>query len=245
MAKGRMALVGIIAIGAALCGSPLHAQAPSHYVCLTSKGIPKSRVGALYITNAVPLVGSVNDMQAAWLAYAIKNLDPNAVQGIATCFVGTENNVSASRDAKIAVWRGSQIVDVDWKYATSMTAMPSKPGAVYAFCNSGTFASDKTVYDTGVFEIPREDAMSTNSPVEVTFAKYLIKEKKTSQPFFQWYSLSLGCPHSFATRAQAQEQHDKMEASFRAGGMTIVALPWTYTRNADTPPASPRPGNKH
>ncbi|HKY96966.1 MAG TPA: hypothetical protein VJL35_03850 [Gemmatimonadaceae bacterium] len=212
---------------------------------MTSKGIPKSRVGALYITHAVPLVGSVNDMQAAWLTYAIKDLDPNAVQGIATCYVGTESSVSASRDAKIAVWRGSHIIDVDWKYATSMTALSSKPGAVYSYCNSGTFASDKTVYDTGVFEIPRDDAMSTNSPVEVTFANYLIKEKKATKPFSQWYSMSLSCPHSFATRAQAQEQHDKMEASFRATGKTIVALPWTYARNADTPAASPRPSNKH
>ncbi|HEX6573876.1 MAG TPA: hypothetical protein VF042_02805, partial [Gemmatimonadaceae bacterium] len=212
---------------------------------ITSKGVPKSRVGVLYVTQAVPLVGSVNDMQAAWLAYAIKNLDPNAVQGIATCYVGTESNVSASRDAKIAVWRGSQIVDVDWKYTTGMTAIPSKPGAVYAFCNSGTFASDKTVYDTGVFEIPRDDAMSTNSPVEVTFANYLIKEKKTSQPFSQWYSKSVACPHSFATREQAQQQHDKMEGEYRKLGKSVVPLAWTYARNADTPAANPRPSNKH
>ena len=245
MARGRIAVIGVIALGAVLCARPLHGQSGSHYVCYTSKGVPKSRVGILYVTPVTPASGSQDDLRAAWEAYAAANLDPNAGRGIASCFIGTESNVSSSRDAKTAVWRGSKIVDVDWKYSTSMTALPSKPGAVYAFCSSGTFVSDKTVYDTDVFEIPREDAMSTSSPVEVTFANYLIKQQHAGRPLSDWWQRSVGCPHSFETREKAKEQHDRMEAAARASGKSVVPTGWTYARNADTPPANPRPGNKH
>lgn len=246
MARGRIAVAGIIALAAAaVCAQPLHAQAGSYYSCLTTKGVPRSRVGVLYITPVTGVSGSVDDLMSAWEKYAVANLDPNSGPGIASCFVGTESNVSASRNAKIAVWRGSTITDVNWKYATSMTALPSKPGVVYSFCSSGTFVSDKTVYETGVFEIPREDAMSTTSPVEVTFTNYLIKEKKPGKPFSQWYSMSVACPHSFATREEAQQRHDKAAADFRSAGKSVVALNWVYARNADTPAANPRPADRH
>jgi hypothetical protein len=245
MARGRIAALGILLLGSAFCARPLYGQAESHYVCLTTKGIPKSRVGVLYITPVTAVSGTVADLRAAWEKYAVSNIDPNSGPGIASCFIGSESNVSVSRDSKIAVWQGSTITNVNWKYSPSMTAMPSKPGAVYSFCNSGTFVSDKTVYETGVFEIPREDAMSTNSPVEVTFASYLIKQKRSGYPLSQWYSKSVACPHTFETREQAQTQHDKAAAAFRSSGMSVVATNWVYARNADTPAANPRPSDRH
>ena len=244
MARERIAVAAIIAL-VVMCAHPLRAQSGSHYVCYTSTGIPKSRVGVLYVTRVAPVSGADADLRAAWDKYAVANLDPNAGGIAASCIIGTESNASASRDSKVAVWRGSKIVDVDWKYSTSMTALPSKPGAVYSFCSSGTFVSDKTVYDTGVFEIPREDAMSTSSPVEVTFTNYLIKQQHAGRPFSEWYSKSVACPHSFENREAAQLRHDKMEAAFRASGKSVVATNWTYARNADTPPANPSPANRH
>jgi hypothetical protein len=242
MARGRLAVAGVIALGALLCARPLHGQAGSHYVCVTSKGVPKSRVGVLYVTSAVPVAGSVGDLQAAWLDYAVKNLDPNAVAGIATCFIGTESNVSASRDAKVAVWRGSKIVDVDWKYVTSMTPMPSKPGAVYAWCSSGTFGGEKTVYESPVFEIPLADAQSTGSPVETAFANYMISKGLNKHIFQEWYSRSVGCPHSWVTRAAAEESRIKFEAEGRRQGRTVIQTGWVYVSH-NTAPAAPR--NKH
>jgi hypothetical protein len=120
-----------------------------------------------------------------------------------------------------------------------MTAMASKPGAVYAWCSSGTFGGEKTVYDTQVFEIGMGDAQSTLSPVETAFTNYLISKKLNKYIFQQWYSKSVGCPHGYDSKTLAEEARVKFENQWKSQGKSVVATGWIYPKNLINNTAAP------
>ena len=219
-----------------------HALAAQYYACIYRSGLPLSPRSQVFATQTSPLNSDVEDLNTAWKAFA--DAQYPGVNGEPICYTGTQANVDASRAALKQKYRNGKITDVDWVYRSSMTAQPSKPGAAYAFCSSGEYAGN-TVYETPVFEIPMDDARSSNSPVEVTYLKYLEAHYKKTAPYNDWRSYSLGCPHSAGNRTATEAHRLKFEQQMKAAGKNIVQTNWIYKRTADTPPANPRPTNIH
>jgi hypothetical protein len=131
----------------------------------------------------------------------------------------------------MAPWSTATKVATGWRYTTAMTAAPSKPGAVYAWCNSGTFGGDKTVYDTQVFEIGMGDARSTQSPVTTAFTNYLISKKLNKYIFQEWFSRSVACVHTYDSRTMAEEARAKAESQWKSQGKSVVGTDWIYPKN--------------
>jgi hypothetical protein len=230
----------------ALCFTALlmpHSLAAQYYACIYRLGLPAARNGQVFATQTSPLNNKdVEDVNTAWKAY-IDSHHPG-LNGEPICYVGAETVVNASRAAVKQNYRNGTITDIDWVYDAGMTALPSKAGAAYAFCTSGDYAGN-TVYETPVFEIPMDDARSTNSPVEVTYAKYLEAHYKKTTPQRDWLTYSLACPHSAGNRAATEAHRAQAEQKLRAAGKNVVQTNWTYQRTADTPPANPRPTKIH
>jgi hypothetical protein len=223
-----------------------NAQKGSSYMCDYKKGLPRSPRATFYSTEILPMNGAAYaDISRAWFEYIKANYEPDAAASIAECFQGDQPAIGQSRSFLMSVWSAAKQVQTGWSYKSGMTATPSKPGAVYAFCMSGSFGGDKTVYETPVFEIPDADAHSTTSPVEVTFTKYMIKKGLNKYPFQQWYSMSVGCPHSFDSKTIAEERRIKAENDYKKLGKSLVQTGWVYARNADTPAANAGPRNSH
>ena len=206
-----------------------------YYYCAQRVGIPRARNSSYFVTRIYP-VGSaaITDITSAWKKYSAEQQNPEVSS--AECYTNTESNLSSARASQGQIWGAGKVVESDWQYSASMTGAPSKPGAVYAFCLSGDFAGN-TVYETPVFEIPRSDAMMNNSPVEVTYVKYLIRKYSLKENFINWYSRSVGCPHSWDSREAAMRGLANDEAQLRKQKKSIVQTGWVYARNADTPPA--------
>jgi hypothetical protein len=243
----RFRTVSLMMFAAALSGAlfaprAAHAQKGGSYMCDYKKGLPRSARATFYSTEILPMNGAAYaDVLRAWAEYIKANYEPDGSDRMADCFTGDQPGIGQTRASEMAVWSAAKQVATGWQYKASLTATPSKPGAVYAYCASGTFAGAKTVYETPVFEIPREDALSTNSPVEVTFAKYMIKKGWNKYPFIQWYSMSVGCPHTFDSKTIAEENRVRAESDLKKHGRSVVQTGWIYARNSDTPPAIPRP----
>jgi len=220
----------MLVVALAVLPSIAYSQKGSLYMCRATRGIPRSPRSTVYTTEILPVNGvAYADILRAWQDY-MKKTDENASYA-AECFTGDQPLMSQSVANGLAPWQGAKMVATGWKYGAGMTATPSKPGAVYAWCNSGTFGGDKTVYDTQVFEIGTGDAASTQSPVETAFTNYLISKKQNKYIFSQWFSKSVACPHSYGSRTLAEEARVKFENQSKAGGISVVATGWIYPRN--------------
>jgi hypothetical protein len=236
----RFSLLVVIAALACACPSLLHAQRGSLYMCSFRTGLPRSPRASIYTTEILPMKAAYADITRAWTDYVKAKIDPN-VGGSAECYSGDQPSIGQTRASQLEIWGAGKHIDTGWEYSAGMTATPSKPGAVYAWCNSGTFAGEKTVYDTPVFEISMGDARSTTSPAENAFAKYLISKGVNKYPFQQWYSMSVGCPHSYDSRTIAEEARAKAESQWRGLGKSVVQTAWSLPFNAN----APVPRNSH
>jgi hypothetical protein len=226
----RLMLLAALGIAAASTPTTSSAQKGSMYWCRATKGIPRSRMATIYTTEILPVNGvQYADLIRAWTDY-IKTTDVDASYS-ADCFTGDQPSIGQSRSGILETWAAGKSIESGWQYSAKMTATPSKPGAVYAWCSSGTFAGDKTVYDTGVFEIGMGDATSTLSPVENAYTKYLISRKLNKYIFQEWYSRSVACPHHYDSRTIAEEARVKAEAQWKAKGVSVVATDWIYPKN--------------
>ncbi len=205
------------------------AQKGSLYYCQARKGLPGSPRATVYSTEILPINGAAYvDVIRAWQEY-MKKTDLDASYD-ASCFTGDQPLFGQSVANGLAPWRAASKVVTGWKYDAAMTATPSKRGAVYAWCNSGTFGGERTVYDTEVFEIGVGDAQSTQYPVETAFANYLISRKQNKYIFQQWISHSLACPHSYDSRTIAGEARAKAEAAWKTRGTAVIATGWIYPK---------------
>jgi hypothetical protein len=199
--------------------------------------LPSGGKPTLYVTPIRDFDGApLADIRDAWVAYVAANLDKLAQPA---CDMSVPEGIKSMRENNIKHWSFGQVIDPKWEYKRSMTAMPSKIGALYGWCASGQFAGDKIEYFSPVFEIPMADATDNQRPVEVTFAAFINRQYKLGKSSNQWQSSYVGCPHNYANRQDAENYRQNTMKEMRAKGMRTVETTWMYARNADTPPSRP------
>ena len=206
------------------------------YMCRAIAGLYQA-----YVSGINPLDGNARDIQIAWQNYVNKTYGLNANANTAGCMTGTEAGVQqmrASLKQQMSIARNGKFVETDWKFTADQVAAASKPGAFYGFCQSGTFAKS-TIYFSDIFEVPRQDAMSTNSPVDKTFVPYLNKTYGLPGTYTEWVYGSGSCLHGFANITDAQASKQGALDSVKKTNQHVVDTGWKYVRTADTPPAGP------
>ncbi len=237
-----------VLLTAVSAGAQITSQDGRQYYCYASISgatgrIPSGGKPTLYVTPIRSFDGApLADIRDAWVAYVAANFDKRAQP---SCDMSVPEGITAMRANNIKQWSFAQIIDPKWEYKRSMTAMPSKIGAVYGWCASGQFAGDKTEYFTSVFEIPMADATDNQRPVEVTFAAQINRQYNLGKSANQWGNFYVGCPHNFENRQQAENNRQNLMKEERAKGKSIIDTGWSYARNADTPRSRPNSAMSH
>jgi len=217
--------------------APNQAAQGQFYVCRAIAGLYQE-----YVSGINPLDANVNDIQVAWQNYVKSTYAIAANDNTAECTTGTESAIEQIRAAfkqQTSVARNGKFVETNWKFVRDQATAASKPGAIYGYCESGTTYAPGPVYLSEIFEVPLEDAMAMNRPIDQTFIPYLKKQYGVTGDYSKWYTSDAACPH-FESVTAAQDSKQHMLDQFKKANKRIVETNWKYARNADTPPPQKR-----
>ena len=223
----------VLATILALPGS-LAAQDPDRYYLCVDR-ITASK-GQAWLTGINPLHAEAEDVEEAWVKYATASIDSSADAQTAVCHLGSLTELQAQvKSITLSVKQGGgKVSKVDWQYSDAMTTAPSKAGALYAFCTSGTFAPT-AVYLSDVFEVTKEDAASTSAPVEVAWVQFLKRKYLVTTDLSKRLVSGVECSSRHGDLAQTKQAKLDLIETLKKGKLPVAETGWKYARTPQTP----------
>lgn len=222
-------LVAILAIP----GSLRAQDSDKYYLCVDRLSTGK---GQAWLTAIIPLHAEGKDVKAAWVKYARASVDSGSDAQSAVCHIGSLTELQAEvKSITLSVKQGGgKVSKSDWQYSDAMTAAPSKAGALYAFCTSGTFAPN-AVYLSDVFEVPKSDAESNSSPVEVTWVQFLKQKYLVTTDLSKRLVSGVECSTRNGNLAQTKQAKADLIEQAKKGKLPVAETGWKYARTPQTP----------